>query len=144
MEIKNYKTKFNLEDVVWFMYDNKPSQGIIHRIKYTQEEAVDTRCRHKDIFHKIKSFLSGKYVERIPLTKEFFEKNGFIKQNDWDEVLYYRSEDMRIEAYENYLGWVVNIDDENCTMVFSNNLKYVHKLQNAYYVSTGEEMEIRL
>lgn len=83
-------------------------------------------------------------MQPIELTKEFFEKNGFIKQNDWEEVLYYRSEDMRIEAYENYLGWVVNIDDEKFTMVFSNNLKYVHELQNAYYVSTGEEMEIRL
>lgn len=83
-------------------------------------------------------------MQPIELTKEFFEKNGFIKQNDWEEVLYYRSEDMRIEAYENYLGWVVNIDDEKFTMVFSNNLKYVHELQNAYYVSTGEEMEVKL
>lgn len=83
-------------------------------------------------------------ISPIPLTKEFFEKNGFIKQHDWEEVLYYRSEDMRIEAYENYLGWVVNIDDDKFTMVFSNNLKYVHELQNAYYVSTGKEMEIRL
>lgn len=49
-----------------------------------------------------------------------------------------------IEAYENYLGWVVNIDDEKFTMVFSNNLKYVHELQNAYYVSTGKELEIKL
>jgi hypothetical protein len=83
-------------------------------------------------------------MQPIELTKEFFEKNGFIKQNDWEEVLYYRSEDMRIEAYENYLGWVVNIDDEKFTMVFSNNLKYVHELQNAYYVSTGEEIKIKL
>ena len=51
---------------------------------------------------------------------------------------------MRIEAYENYLGWVVNIDDEKFTMVFSNNLKYVHELKNAYYVSTGKELEIKL
>lgn len=85
-----------------------------------------------------------KLIEPIPLTKEFFEKNGFIKQNDWEEVLYYRSEDMRIDVYENYLGWVVNIDNEAFTMVFSNNLKYVHELQNAYYISTGEEIKIKL
>jgi hypothetical protein len=83
-------------------------------------------------------------MEPIPLTKVLFEKNGFIKQNDWEEVLYYRSEDMRIEVFENYLGWVANIDDEAFTMVFSNNLKYVHELQNAYYISTGKEMEVRL
>lgn len=83
-------------------------------------------------------------ISPIPLTKEFFEKNGFIKQHDFEDVLYYRSEDMRMQVYENYLGWVVNIDNENFTMVFSNNLKYVHELQNAYYVSTGEELEIEL
>lgn len=83
-------------------------------------------------------------MQPIELTTEFFEKNGFIKRYDWEDVLYYRSEDMRIEVFENYLGWVVNIDDEKYTMVFSNNLKYVHELQNAYYVSTGTELEIKL
>lgn len=83
-------------------------------------------------------------MQPIPLTAEFFEKNGFIKQNDFEEVLYYRSEDMRMQVYENYLGWVVNIDNENVTMVFSNNLKYVHELQNAYYISTGEEIDVKL
>lgn len=83
-------------------------------------------------------------MQPIELTKEFFEKNGFINQAPRNEVLYYRSEDMRMQVYENHLGWVVNIDNENCTMVFSNNLKYVHELQNAYYVSTGEELEVRL
>ena len=83
-------------------------------------------------------------IRPIPLTKEFFEKNGFIKQHDFEDVLYYRSEDMRMQVYENYLGWVVNIDSENFTMVFSNNLKYVHELQNAYFVSTGEELEVKL
>lgn len=83
-------------------------------------------------------------ISPMPLTKEFFENNGFIKQNDFEEVLYYRSEDMRMQVYENYLGWVVNIDNENVTTVFSNNLKYVHELQNAYYVSTGEEIDVKL
>lgn len=83
-------------------------------------------------------------VRPITLTEEFFKKNGFIRQHDWEDVMYYSSEDMRIQVYENYLGWVVNIDNENFTMVFSSNLKYVHELQNAYYVSTGEEMEIKL
>ena len=70
-------------------------------------------------------------MQPIELTKEFFNKNGFIKQNDWNEVLYYRSKEMRMQVYENHLGWVVNIDSESFTMVFSNNLKYVHELQHA-------------
>lgn len=83
-------------------------------------------------------------MQPIELTEAFFKKNGFIKQIDWEEVLYYRREDMRVEVYETYSGWVVNIDDEKFTMVFSNNLKYVHELQNAYYISTSEELEIKL
>ena len=92
----------------------------------------------------LRGIISLHEMQPIPLTKEFFEKNGFIKQNDFEDVLYYRSEDMRMQVYENYLGWVVNIDSEGFTMVFSNNLKYVHELQNAYFVSTGEELEVKL
>lgn len=91
-----------------------------------------------------RGIISLNEMQPIPLTKEFFDKNGFINQAPRNEVLYYRSEDMRMQVYENYLGWVVNIDDEKFTMVFSNNLKYVHELQNAYYVSTGKELEIKL
>ena len=80
MKIQSFKTKFNLEDVVWFMYDNMPTQGIIHRIKYVQEEKVDTRYRHKDIFHKIKSFLSGKRVERfLVYTLDMVSGDGVFK-----------------------------------------------------------------
>lgn len=52
-----FKSKFSLEEVVWFMYENKPVQGIIHRINYRRVESVDTTCEHKNIFHKIKSLI---------------------------------------------------------------------------------------
>lgn len=58
-----FKSKFNLEDVVWFMYDNKPAQGIISQINYRREESVNTSFEHKSIFHKLKSLLSNKKVE---------------------------------------------------------------------------------
>ena len=61
MEI-TFKSKFNLEDVVWFMYKNKPVQGIIHQINYRREESVNTACEHKNIFNKLKSLLSSKKV----------------------------------------------------------------------------------
>lgn len=58
-----FKSKFNLENVVWFMYENKPVQGIIHKINYRREESVNTACEHKNIFHKIKSLIDKKKVE---------------------------------------------------------------------------------
>lgn len=117
---------------------------------YSISNPLPDKNKHFDNKEKVTLWINGlidatiEEIEPIPLTEELFKRNGFIKQIDWEEVLYYRSEDMRIEVYENYFGWVVNIDDEKFTMVFSNNLKYVHELQNAYYVSTGKELEIKL
>lgn len=64
-----FKSRFNLEEVVWFMYENKPVQGIIHRINYHRAESVDTACEHKNIFRKIKSLMDKKSVE-VVLTYE--------------------------------------------------------------------------
>jgi hypothetical protein len=57
-----FKSKFNLEEVVWFMYENKPVRGIIHQINYRREESVNTACEHKNIFNKLKSLLSSQKV----------------------------------------------------------------------------------
>lgn len=117
---------------------------------YSISNPFPDKDKHFDNKEKVTLWINGlidatiEEIEPIPLTEELFKKNGFIKQIDWEEVLYYRSEDMRMEVYENYYGWVVNIDDEKFTMVFSNNLKYVHELQNAYYISTGEELNIKI
>lgn len=64
-----FKSKFNLENVVWFMYENKPVQGIIHGISYRREESINTACEHKNIFRKIKSLIDKKKVE-VALTYE--------------------------------------------------------------------------
>lgn len=68
MEFK-FKSKFYLEDVVWFMYENKPVQGIINKINYSREESVNTACEHRNIFNKLKSLLGSKKVE-VTLTYE--------------------------------------------------------------------------
>ena len=84
-------------------------------------------------------------MQPIELTKEFFEKNGFIRLESLDYYdNYFTSEDMRIDVYESSKGWVVHIDNIEFSTAFCKRLKYVHELQNAYYVSTGEEMEIKL
>lgn len=82
-------------------------------------------------------------MQPIQLTEEFFKKNGFIPPEDFD---YYGNcfmrEDMRIDVYESSNGWVVRIDDKEFSTAFCRCLKYVHELQNAYYISTGEEIEL--
>lgn len=57
MEIKNFKTKFALEDVVYFMYQNELSKGIIRRINVEFEEEVDIHGSYMwEVIHKIKNF----------------------------------------------------------------------------------------
>jgi hypothetical protein len=84
-------------------------------------------------------------VKPIPLTKKFFLRNGFIEQVDCDEYgTYMRSTDIRTEAFATSEGWSVHIDDDHFMSVFGKCIKNVHEFQNAYYVSTGEEIEIKL
>lgn len=84
-------------------------------------------------------------MQPIELTKEFFEKNGFLLMESLDYYdNYFTSEDMRIDVYESSNGWVVHIDNIEFSNAFCKRLKYVHELQNAYYVSTGEELEVKL
>ena len=59
MEIKGFKTKFALEDVVYFMYKNELSKGIITRIKVEFEEEVYIHGTYmKEVIHKIKNFFN--------------------------------------------------------------------------------------
>ena len=84
-------------------------------------------------------------MQPIPLTAGFFEKNGFLLRESLDYYdNYFTSEDMRIDVYESSKGWVVHIDNIQFSTAFCKCLKYVHELQNAYYVSTGEEMEVKI
>lgn len=57
-----FKSKFNLEDVVWFMYENRPVRGLICEIAYHREESVNTAYEQKNIFQKLKSLLGNKKV----------------------------------------------------------------------------------
>jgi hypothetical protein len=57
-----FKSKFNLEDVVWFMYKNKPVQGIVRTIYYKREESINLTGEHKNIFNRLKSLIDKKKV----------------------------------------------------------------------------------
>lgn len=59
MEIKNFKTKFALEDVVYFLYNNEVSKGIITHIKVEFEEDVYIHGSYmKEVIRKIKNFFN--------------------------------------------------------------------------------------
>ena len=98
MEIK-IKTKFNLEDVVWFMKDNKPVQGIINRIEYERVESINTAYEHKNIFQKLKSLLNKTKVDiYLRYTLDWVDNNGkFIS------APHYRTEEKLFSTKEELL-----------------------------------------
>jgi hypothetical protein len=109
------------------------------------DEVMEIRTSGVIGLDSLRGIISLDEMQPIELTEEFFKKNGFILTEDLDYYgKYFRSEDMRIEVYESSHGWVVHIDDKECSTAFAKCLKYVHELQNAYYISTGEELEIKL
>ena len=78
-----------------------------------------------------------KDLEPITITDELLLKFGF-------EQCDYLFKTLLIEMYEVANGWNLHIDNEKFETVLSTTIKYVHQLQNAYYISTGEVLKIQL
>ena len=77
-----------------------------------------------------------KDLEPITITDELLLKFGF-------EQCDYLFKTHLIEMYEVANGWHLHIDNERFETVLSTTIKYVHQLQNAYYISTGEILKIQ-
>lgn len=94
-----FKSKFNLEDVVWFMEDNKPVQGIIDSIHYRRDESVDLRCRHKSVFTRLKSYLEGARCKiHVSYVIDIVGEDGEFKSSP-----HYRVEDKIFKSKEELL-----------------------------------------
>lgn len=87
-----------------------------------------------------------KDLRAIELTEELFKKNGFSFKKSLGIIDSYslHRENGKIHAYEAHYGWMVHIDDERYITVFSKGINYLHQLQNAYFMATGEELEVKL
>lgn len=76
-------------------------------------------------------------VTPIPITEELLLEIGFKQCGYLFKTLF-------IEMYEVEKGWHLHIDNERFETALSITIKYVHQLQNAYYLATGKELEIKL
>ena len=76
-------------------------------------------------------------IEPIPITDELLSKNGF-------EQCDYLFKTLFIEIYEVANGWHLHIDNERFETAIALTIKHLHQLQNAYYLVTGKELEIKL
>lgn len=80
----------------------------------------------------------AKSADPIPLTEELIEKQG------WEKVGYYYTDKNGLEIYETNDGWHLHIDDDKCQTTIAILINSVHELQNAYFVATKKELEIKL
>ena len=76
-------------------------------------------------------------VTPIRITDELLLKNGF-------EQCGYMFKTLFIEMYEVENGWHLHIDNDKFETAIALTIKHLHHLQNAYYLVTGNELEIKL
>lgn len=88
----------------------------------------------------------GRDLEPIPLTEEFFEKNGFV----WDNSFYphykkYENKDKRIiisdDANSGDGYWYVHVDNEDYDTIGGCDVKYVNQFQQLLRLC-GYDMDV--
>lgn len=83
----------------------------------------------------------------IPITEELLEKCGFERNNDMSPDILDLGKGRLVYMFKNTYGWILQYVrygvgyDET---VSKNIVMFVHQLQNAYYLVTGKELEIKL
>lgn len=120
----------------WVMWLGKPCQ-------------VDTGILVTEFPFKVDS---SKYVKPIRIAEEFLKSNGFVLDDDINEISeekYYllKLDKFTITIHEgsNTIGrdWWVHIDNESCCTIASADVQYVHQLQNLFNIA-NVEIDIRL
>lgn len=76
-------------------------------------------------------------IEPIPITEELLLKNGFEQCDYMFKTLFF-------EMYEVENGWHLHIDNDKFETAIALTIKYLHQMQNAYYLVTGKELEIKI
>lgn len=108
----------------------------------------------KEIYEKSIHYANGEYesyatedfMQPIELTEEVLLKIGFVKENEVNRMY---NNCCVVSYYINkfYKELVIEVRRENG--FYKNNMvhydiKYLHELQNTYYLLTGEELEVEL
>lgn len=115
--------------------------NILCEIAEIYEEAVYCYDKYGEDSHTIN------VVEPIELTEEVLLKIGFKKNVIYDSVIEYFPIDdnlARIFCTKEKQNFKIQIVRKNITETIVKYIKYLHQLQNAYYILTNKEMKIEL
>ena len=66
MKIEAFETEFSVEDVVWFMYKNKPTKGIVYEVNVIFREEANLSWTDKciNIVRRIRSYFDEHRFEK--------------------------------------------------------------------------------
>ena len=117
---------------------------------FQDELLITVNNRRNKYFEEINPYevtTGAEDIRPIPLTEEFFEKNGFKKINDYflEFNVIFESEDKRIiitdMANRGDGYWDVLIDNEDYETIGACDVKYVHQFQQILRLC-GYEMDM--
>lgn len=97
MKINEFETKYSPEDFVWLMYNNKPTQAMITRVRVEIEEDSDIHGSEiPNILAKIKNFLySHTRHVKITYTLDEIQNGKFYRTHGgwYDENMLFSSKE---------------------------------------------------
>lgn len=79
-------------------------------------------------------------IKPIPITEEWLTKIGFVKRIYSDKIFAYGEEMLSTVYFIESTMIDIRTEDNNATIL----CKHLHQLQNAYYLVTGKELEIKV
>ena len=97
------------------------------------------RVKEHSIYHQSSH---ESHYEGVPVTPDILEKCGFEKKKDPSALIYYERNSLKLAWYEGKLERISIT--EIVTTVYYPEYKYLHQIQNLYFILTGEEFEINL
>lgn len=111
------------------------------------DEVVEIRENGIIGIDSLRGLLTYGEIEPIPITEELLEKCGFKKDVDANNLYRYVIDDCLFEIRLWDSGTFIKLENycEDCVRkVRLPKTPNLHQLQNAYYLVTGNELEIKL
>ena len=109
-------------------------------VKWNYEERSDGNAYPVEFGYELDDIKNNpNIVKPIPLTEEWLVKFGFEYKDG------YLTLELGYFSGSNFIYWIGDVLNLFCKsgMMLTNNIKYVHQLQNLYFALTGEELKIK-
>lgn len=143
------KKELRIGNWIQIVNPNKPEEIAYGTITQLQNFCAIVKNNNKEIA------VGYKLIKPIEITNDLLiNKLNFKLHETLGQLGYLTNKKLRITAIEliditknnDYYsdGWNIHVDDEHFMTCYSNKLKYVHQLQNAYFSATDNEIEIKI